>query len=102
MIRKVMLMGLLAVFLCATSNAFAGDVYVTKNGKKYHKQDCRLIKGKNAVKISKEEAIKKGYTPCKRCYKEDIVVKDTKKKDTAEKDTTKKENNKQTKSKKKK
>ncbi len=67
------MIGLLMSFL-TTSFAFADEVYVTKNGKKYHKKICSWIKNKDAVAISKEEAVEKGLTPCKRCYKEDVVV----------------------------
>ncbi len=41
-------------------------VYITKTGKKYHKGDCRYLK-KSKVKITLEEACKRGYTPCKVC-----------------------------------
>jgi len=72
MIKKLMLMGLLGMMLCVTANASAEDVYATKNGEKYHKVDCILIKNKDAVKVTKEEALENGLTPCKRCFKEDI------------------------------
>lgn len=41
-------------------------VYITKSGKKYHRAGCRYLKS-SQIKISKEEAIKKGYTPCSVC-----------------------------------
>ena len=75
MFKKLMMIGMLAVFLSATSYAAAEDVYITPNGAKYHKEDCRLIRNKDKMaKIDKEEAIEKGYGPCKRCFKEDVVV----------------------------
>lgn len=41
-------------------------VYVTDTGTKYHKSGCQhLRKSKNA--ISKEKAIRQGYTACSRC-----------------------------------
>lgn len=45
-----------------------GDMlYVTAHGKKYHKPNCRYVKGKAGVKaLTKEEAIKE-YTPCLVC-----------------------------------
>jgi len=49
--------------------AFARDVYVTKKGKKYHVEDCRWIKNRETIKMSEEEAVKKGYKPCS-CIKE--------------------------------
>ncbi len=75
MIRKLLVAGLLASFLCASTLAFAADVYVTKNGKKYHKAECQLIKNKNPQAIAKEDATKKGLTPCQRCFKEDVSAK---------------------------
>lgn len=41
-------------------------VYITKSGKKYHRQDCQHVR-KSAQAISLEDALKKGYEPCKRC-----------------------------------
>lgn len=41
-------------------------VYITKTGKKYHKGNCRYLK-KSKIKITLEEACKRGYTPCKVC-----------------------------------
>ncbi len=41
-------------------------VYVTDNGKKYHRENCSYLKA-SANKIHKSEAIDKGYEPCSRC-----------------------------------
>lgn len=41
-------------------------VYITKSGKKYHRAGCKYLKS-SQIKISKKEAIKKGYTPCSVC-----------------------------------
>jgi uncharacterized protein (UPF0333 family) len=41
-------------------------VYITKTGKKYHKETCRYLK-KSKIKITLEEACKRGYTLCKVC-----------------------------------
>ncbi len=41
-------------------------VYITKTGKKYHKGNCRYLK-KSKIKITLEEACKRGYTPCRVC-----------------------------------
>jgi uncharacterized protein YceK len=41
-------------------------VYVTENGKKYHRKGCRYL-DKSSIPMSKEEAIKKGYEPCDVC-----------------------------------
>ena len=41
-------------------------VYVTKTGHKYHRAGCQYLKS-SAVKMSRSEAIKGGYMPCKKC-----------------------------------
>ena len=75
MIRKLMMLGMLVVFLSATTCVFAEDVFVTQNGTKYHKEICRLVKNKeNVTKLDKKEAIIEDYGPCKRCFKEDAVA----------------------------
>ena len=41
-------------------------VYITKTGKKYHRESCRwLSRAKIATPL--EQAKKRGYTPCKTC-----------------------------------
>jgi len=41
-------------------------VYITKTGKKYHRDGCSsLISSKIPIKL--EDAIKQGYGPCKKC-----------------------------------
>ena len=77
MIRNLLLTGLIITFLSATTCFFAGDVFITQKGSKYHKEICRLIKNRdNVTKIDKKEAIEEDYGPCKRCFKEDVVVDD--------------------------
>ncbi len=46
-------------------------VYVKENGKKFHKRNCKLVSGKKGIKLS--EAKKKGYEPCKVCFKTETV-----------------------------
>lgn len=41
-------------------------VYVTKTGHKYHRAGCQYLKS-SAIKMTRSEAIKGGYSPCKRC-----------------------------------
>lgn len=45
-----------------------GDtVWITKSGKKYHKNStCSGMK--SPQQVTKEEAERLGYTPCKKCY----------------------------------
>ena len=66
----------LAILIIASSSkAFAEAVYTTANGSKYHKETCALIKNKGELSSQeKKEAQEKGYTPCKRCYKEELIA----------------------------
>lgn len=68
MLRKMMLLGTLLTFVSMATCAFAQDVYVTKSGKKFHKETCALIKNKQTVKLQQEEAVQKGLSPCKKCF----------------------------------
>ena len=86
MFKKLMVVTMLFAFLATTSFAFASDVYVTKRGKKYHKKICRMVKDRETTVLSKEEAVKAGYTPCKRCFKEDVIVEDVAAEDVIESD----------------
>lgn len=58
-------------FMLTTIALFAAGaslVYVTPNGKKYHKKHCRtLTKSKQITELTLQEAEKKDYTPCKIC-----------------------------------
>lgn len=55
------------------------EVYITKNGKKYHKEECPFIHGKNALKVSKKDALDKKLAPCPKCFKEDLPEQSDKK-----------------------
>lgn len=69
MMRKSIMLGMLMAFFLVAPLAFADEVLITPNGAKYHKEDCRLIKNKSRLtKMDKEEAVKKGYGPCRRCF----------------------------------
>ena len=46
-------------------------VYATERGKKYHKKDCRFLKNRDVISLSKKEAKEKGLEPCGRCFKEE-------------------------------
>lgn len=41
-------------------------VYVTDTGSKYHKESCSYLKSKNPMSL--DEAKRRGYEPCSRCY----------------------------------
>ena len=79
--NKVLSIILGLMMITSTTFAFAEDVYVAKKAKRYHKQDCTLIKGKTTQVISKEEADQKGLKPCNKCFgKETKQAKDEVKK----------------------
>lgn len=42
-------------------------VYITRTGEKYHEDGCHHLR-KSKFGIDREEAIRKGYTPCKNCH----------------------------------
>jgi len=41
-------------------------VYVTKTGEKYHTEKCSSVRN-SKIDITLEEAVSKGYEPCKIC-----------------------------------
>lgn len=47
--------------------SYAQKVYITRSGSKYHTEDCRFIKDKQAVSISVTDAENSGKTPCSVC-----------------------------------
>lgn len=69
--RKLMVFILSAALLANAAVVFAQDVFVTKNGKKYHsEQTCRWVKGRESTTLDEKAAVEKGYKPCGRCAKE--------------------------------
>lgn len=44
----------------------SSTVYITKSGKKYHRDGCSSLR-KSKIAISRSDAIKKGYEACKNC-----------------------------------
>ena len=81
MFKSIAMMMLGMVFLTATTFAFAEDVYVTKHGKKFHAEECPLIKNKGAVKIAKKDALENGLTPCQKCFSDEVSKRSDQKKD---------------------
>ena len=49
-------------------------VYVTRRGKKYHKETCPFIRNREAISIDEKEAIEKGLKPCSRCFSSDELI----------------------------
>ena len=73
MVKKILLMAVCVFFLASNTIAFAEDIYVTANGTKYHKADCRFIKDRETQKLDKQAAIEQGYIPCQGCSKEKLA-----------------------------
>jgi len=44
----------------------ADIVYVTRTGEKYHRAGCRYL-SKSRIPMARDEAIRRGYTPCSVC-----------------------------------
>ena len=68
MMRKLILTVLLMSFMSVTAFVYAEDVYMTKNGKKYHKEVCRFTKNREVNSLAMDEAISKGLKPCGKCF----------------------------------
>ncbi|RXI44231.1 hypothetical protein DP145_11115 [Clostridium tetani] len=47
-------------------NYNSGSIYITKSGKKYHRDGCRSL-SRSKIAISKQDAINRGYKPCTVC-----------------------------------
>lgn len=49
-------------------------VYVTRKGKKYHKETCPFIRNRETISIDEKEAIEKGLKPCGRCFTAEELI----------------------------
>ena len=93
--KKTIAVILSLVLLSVAGTSFAGEVFATKNGKKYHQAECPLIKNKGPEGLSLKDAEEKGLTPCAKCFKDEsssIDAKETKKLSKKSKKSTVKEN----------
>ncbi len=64
--KKVLTILLTLFFISANVIAQSDIVYITKTGSKYHRITCSSLRS-SAIEITKDEAISRGYTACKRC-----------------------------------
>lgn len=56
------------LFITVVFSAYAAEtVYITKTGKKYHKEYCKSLR-KSKIPINIDEAKERGYTACKICW----------------------------------
>lgn len=69
MVKKLLSAVLVAAVLIFSTAAFAGDVVVTKRGKKYHSTTCALLNGKQTSVMDEQQAIARGLQPCSKCLK---------------------------------
>ena len=64
--KKYIIAILLISAVTAICTAEEITVYITKSGSKYHLAGCPSLKG-NGIPIVIDEAVARGYEPCKRC-----------------------------------
>ena len=50
-----------------TPSAGQKDTYITRNGKRYHRDGCRYL-ASSKIPIGLKAAKARGYTPCKVCH----------------------------------
>ena len=72
MMKRALTVVMLLAAVSFASVAHAEDVYVSKNGKRFHREACKLIQNKETAKLSLEEAGAKGLKPCQRCFKDQL------------------------------
>jgi hypothetical protein len=80
MLKVLLLLGILLTALpgagesarmATTSQRAEQDsvVYITREGKKYHRPDCSFL-NRSKLRVSLKEAIENKYEACKRCYRD--------------------------------
>ncbi len=68
MIKTKKIITIIIFLLFTAFAAYAAEtVYITKTGKKYHKEYCSSLR-KSKIAIDLNKAKQKGYTPCKLCW----------------------------------
>ena len=68
--KKIITLSLVVAMVIVATSAFADDVFVTKHGKRFHKADCKVVKGKEVQKIDQAQAEQKGLKACNVCFKD--------------------------------
>ncbi len=52
----------------SVESAEDGDVFITPKGKKYHREDCYILRQSEESKCaSRSDVISAGYEPCRKC-----------------------------------
>ncbi len=70
--RKTRIVYVIVAFFLFVIPTKAQTVYVSENGKKFHKKNCDLVKtGKKGIEL--KEAKKQGLEACKHCKPEEAI-----------------------------
>jgi methylphosphotriester-DNA--protein-cysteine methyltransferase len=66
--KKCGLLLVIVVIIAIAGYAATGEttVYITNTGEKYHTERCASV-SKSKIAIRLEQAVSRGYEPCKRC-----------------------------------
>lgn len=64
-IKILILAGVLLVMSGSCKSSVQG-VYITRHGSRYHTRECSYL-GKSKIFMELNEAVGRGYAPCKRC-----------------------------------
>jgi methylphosphotriester-DNA--protein-cysteine methyltransferase len=58
----------MAIIIAIAGYAASGEttVYITNTGEKYHTERCASLR-KSKISIRLDQAVSRGYEPCKRC-----------------------------------
>jgi methylphosphotriester-DNA--protein-cysteine methyltransferase len=66
--KKSGLLLAIAIMIAIAGYAAMGEttVYITNTGEKYHTERCASVR-KSKIAIRLEQAVSRGYEPCKRC-----------------------------------
>ena len=74
---QLLTLSLLFLFACASPTVTtAQTVYITKTGKKYHKENCRYL-SYSKISIPLKEAKEKYYEACKVCKPNTVITNQT-------------------------
>jgi len=65
--HKICIVAIVAVGVCGSSLAWAGNVYVLPQGKKYHAATCPLIHEAQVTEMDENAAKNQNRKPCKKC-----------------------------------
>lgn len=71
-IATVAVIGAILITQVVQNRSYYGECYITKNGEKYHKEDCIFVKDKkNIERLTEEDYYSGEYDPCQICLPEE-------------------------------